>query len=1109
MKQKATFLIEGTFRKATISFQAIILLVAMFFSLALVYPAQAATTVVTGDVSGTWDAAGSPYLVEGDVTVPAGTSLTIEPGVQIIFQSWYSLTVNGTLQADGTDNAPVLFSAPDGGPGWPGIRFVGASDSSRLTHVIVERGRATGASPLNLGGGIYIENSSPTVRYSTIRDNFAIKGGGGIALIQSNAILTGNTFINNHAGQGGSASGGGLYLSYSNPQLTGNFILDNGVGVAGTYSTPYGLGGGIFADHSNPVLTGNLIAGNYVDASANSYARGGALYLNVSDPDLINNTITNNTIGSGGGDYSIKEGGGIYAYLSDLTIVNTLLWNEGQQEIFVNGSVPSSISVGYSDIQDGQAGVVLNGATVNLLGGNLNTDPLFSDPTNRDFSLQSGSPAIDAGTAYLEWQGRVLVDLASSDYAGSAPDMGAFEFGSAGAANQPPTAVASATPDHGSAPLTVQFSSAGSSDPDGSIVAYAWDFGDGSSSTGANPSHTYTSVATFQATLRVTDDDGASHSAVLGIDVVDGTTFWGGDVTGAWTLDGSPYRIEGDITVPAGQTLSIEPGVQVIFQSWYQFIVNGTLQADGTDTAPILFSAVDGSPGWLGIRFIGASDTSTLSYAIVEKGHATGASPLNYGGGIYIENSSPTISNSVISDNFAIRSGGGLYLSGSNARLIGNTIANNHVGQGGSASGAGIYLVDSNPEVTGNIIRDNSLGVASTYTSPNGYGGGIYADHSNPILTGNLIADNTISASGSSNARGGALYLTGSDPTLINNTITGNQLTASAGDYSAAEGAGIYAYLSNPVLVNNILWNDTPQETFANGSVPSSLTVAYSDLQGGQASIVANGATINWLSGNLDADPRFVDAVNGDFSLQSGSPAVDAGTDFFEWQGSVLVNLSSTDYNGLAPDMGAFESTYTGTANQPPLAQISATPDTGEAPLIVQFNSSGSSDPDGSVVAYSWDFGDGNSSNLANPSYTYNTAGVYQVTLTVVDDRGATGSASLTVTVSDPVVYEIHVQDQTVTRITNSRRWHMATDMVLVTDQNNQPVAGVVVTATYSGPGQGQASATTDSNGIATLSSDLVRKNKDTWCFEVTSMDKAGYVYNPNANVVTIQCENN
>ena len=47
-----------------------------------------------GDVFGTWDASGSPYLIDGDITIPTGATLTIEPGVDVLFQSWYSLTVN-------------------------------------------------------------------------------------------------------------------------------------------------------------------------------------------------------------------------------------------------------------------------------------------------------------------------------------------------------------------------------------------------------------------------------------------------------------------------------------------------------------------------------------------------------------------------------------------------------------------------------------------------------------------------------------------------------------------------------------------------------------------------------------------------------------------------------------------------------------------------------------------------------------------------------------------------------------------------------------------------------------------------------------------------------
>ena len=59
--------------------------------------------------------------------------------------------------------------------------------------------------------------------------------------------------------------------------------------------------------------------------------------------------------------------------------------------------------------------------------------------------------------------------------------------------DQTPVAQAAATPTEGLAPLTVNFSSAGSNDPEGTPITYAWDFGDGATSTAANPSHTFTS----------------------------------------------------------------------------------------------------------------------------------------------------------------------------------------------------------------------------------------------------------------------------------------------------------------------------------------------------------------------------------------------------------------------------------------------------------------------------------------------------------------------------------------------------------------------------------------------------------------------------------------
>jgi PKD repeat protein len=82
-----------------------------------------------------------------------------------------------------------------------------------------------------------------------------------------------------------------------------------------------------------------------------------------------------------------------------------------------------------------------------------------------------------------------------------------------GAVNRAPAAVAASDVYYGLTPLAVQFSSAGSSDPDGDALIYGWDFGDGSAvSSASNPSHTYDSTGPFTATLVVTDSNGAASA---------------------------------------------------------------------------------------------------------------------------------------------------------------------------------------------------------------------------------------------------------------------------------------------------------------------------------------------------------------------------------------------------------------------------------------------------------------------------------------------------------------------------------------------------------------------------------------------------------------------
>jgi hypothetical protein len=93
-----------------------------------------------------------------------------------------------------------------------------------------------------------------------------------------------------------------------------------------------------------------------------------------------------------------------------------------------------------------------------------------------------------------------------------------FHYQQTGAVNQAPIAMAAATTaTTGTAPLVVGFSSAGSSDPDGSIVQYRWSFGDGATSLAANPTHSY-AAGTWSATLTVTDNlGGASTSPPIAI----------------------------------------------------------------------------------------------------------------------------------------------------------------------------------------------------------------------------------------------------------------------------------------------------------------------------------------------------------------------------------------------------------------------------------------------------------------------------------------------------------------------------------------------------------------------------------------------------------------
>jgi hypothetical protein len=187
----------------------------------LLLPTSAAAGIVAGGAlvaNTTWRLVDSPVLVASHVSVPAGLTLTIEPGVVVTFGAGVGLEVGGTLVAKGTKKAPIRFTStqPTPTPGsWGSVYFddtstdaiLGGSGQwlggSILSYVIVE-----GASGLGFSGAITLWNARPLIDFVTIRKvaSHAIfadltEDEPGSVLTIRNSQLTGDSnFLNNAAG---------------------------------------------------------------------------------------------------------------------------------------------------------------------------------------------------------------------------------------------------------------------------------------------------------------------------------------------------------------------------------------------------------------------------------------------------------------------------------------------------------------------------------------------------------------------------------------------------------------------------------------------------------------------------------------------------------------------------------------------------------------------------------------------------------------------------------------------------------------------------------------------------------------------------------------------
>ncbi|MCP4262179.1 MAG: S8 family serine peptidase [Planctomycetes bacterium] len=321
--------------------------------------------------------------------------------------------------------------------------------------------------------------------------------------------------------------------------------------------------------------------------------------------------------------------------------------------------------------------------------------------------------------------------------------------------------------------------------------------------------------------------------------------------------------------------------------------------------------------------FIGNSTTGEFGSG----GGLYGGGIWDFNSGLWINGSEIAIDNSYFSNNDAAF-GGGLYWhgEGTEVSILDSVIINNVAEHGG-----GMFWSSGAPVITGCSVMGNRartrvskpdpldfFGIINsekpfggggglfcwsseaqiencfiTGNSTEGSGGGVYfgGDPSVPILKNCLVKSNTAVLDG-----GGIISYWLTTPLISNCTIVNNRADDPTNIKHGRGGGLSCSYQSQTTLINSILWDNvgTNGNQISIGSDdepffidrPATLTVSYSDIQGGQSSdaiYIEPGRVLNWLEGNIDADPLFVASHHSLSQIAAGqdvdSPCVDAGSD--------------------------------------------------------------------------------------------------------------------------------------------------------------------------------------------------------------------------------------
>ncbi|OQB43031.1 MAG: flagellar basal body rod modification protein [Candidatus Latescibacteria bacterium ADurb.Bin168] len=854
----------------------------LFAALALGVASSHAETPVSGDIATTtWLASGSPYRVTGTVTVPAGNTLTIEPGVDVLFDADVQFVVNGNLQALGTEAQNIRFMKGTAAE-WGGIRLSGGQANS-IAFAQVSGGHADGASePDNRGGGIHASGTGTTLflDHVAIVANRAENDGGGVFVTESASV-----------------------------NATKCVFRDNVVGDSG---------GGLDARNGATIYVSECVFQNNVAENG-----GGSAILLVDDgaassAAIAKCTVVGNSVLTGHG--AVWVGGS-----SSANVSNCIFWGNAPDQVFLYGG---TVSVAYSDIQGGYAG-----------DGNINADPLFVNAATGDFRLMAGSPCIDAGdpASPLDPDGtRAEMGAFFFDKRTDPYHVGGTIETTSWPAGGTYHVIGNVFVQEG-ATLTIGQGTDVLFDSDAQIHVYGAMQAVGQE---GSPIRFMQGTSPQWGGIRFwSGNNTLAYVEVTGVSVTSDMTSYAkaalntadGESEGRLTRAERRAQLSNASRLRQAQAARAARPTAAAKAAFTddEFPAGAVVVSGEGTTLDLSNSSIHGNTAVYGAGiYVDFYAQLTATSCIISDNHAThpteepfyregggvaiydaqaqftnctfaGNTADDDGGGVYVENYStqtpvPFV-NCVFSGNVAETWGGGAIESTAGVLdLNGCTFTSNSAGEAGGGVDAWNWDAQvAGATITGCEFRNN----AAVQGGAVWVGIGVNAELDRSLFAGNTARPDA--TTGNYASLGGAVYNESNSLFIANCTFSGNHVQPGSGydGYYSEYGGAVFTYevLS---IGNSILWGNSPEEVGRfNGEGLPMLTVRYSDFQGYAAYVDPyswNGTAV------IDEDPLFVNPAGGDFTLQKTSPCVDAGDP-----------ESARDPDGTLADMGAFPTTQT------------------------------------------------------------------------------------------------------------------------------------------------------------------------------------------------------